>query len=170
MRTRMATDTNSDSPVPKRSDEDFMRLALRLAEKAAELGEVPVGAVAVIEGRVVARAHNQVELLQDGTAHAEMIAMTQAAATLGNWRLTPVTLYVTKEPCVMCAGAMVNCRLGRLVYGCPDPRSGATGSALSLQNHPGMLHSFEAKGGVLGQECLDLLQAFFRERRREATE
>ncbi len=147
-------------------DAQFMRLALRLAQQAAEAGEVPVGAVAVADGKVLARAWNQVEMLKDGTAHAEMIALTQAAAALGNWRLTPVTLYVTKEPCCMCAGALVNCRIGRLVFGCADPRCGATGGALNLSQFPGMLHSFPAVGGVLGDECLELLQEFFRNRRK----
>lgn len=161
---------NPDNFVAKRTDEDFMRLALRLAAQAAEQGEVPVGAVAVLDGRVVARAANQVELLKDATAHAEMIALTQAAATLENWRLMPITLYVTKEPCCMCAGAMVNARLGRLVFGCADPRCGAAGSALDLSHFPGMLHTFEVTRGVLGDECLEMLQDFFRRRRAEGKE
>lgn len=149
-----------------RSDEDCMRLALKLARLAAEAGEVPVGAVVCCEDAIVARAHNQVETLKDGTAHAEMIALTQAAATIGDWRLTGATLYVTKEPCAMCAGAMVNCRLSRLVFGCADPRCGAAGSALAITDFPGMLHRVEVTGGVLGDECLDLLRSFFRERRQ----
>jgi len=161
------TDSTTESLVPKRSDEDCMKLALKLAGHAAEAGEVPVGAIVVFENRIVARAWNQVETLKDGTAHAEMIALTQAAATLGNWRLTGCTLYVTKEPCAMCAGAMVNTRLSRLVYGCPDPRCGAAGSALNLTSFPGMLHSVEVSGGVLQEECLKLLQDFFRQRRKE---
>lgn len=150
----------------QRSDEDCMRLALKLAAKAAELGEVPVGAVVVCEDRVVARAWNQVELLKDATAHAEMIALTQAASALGDWRLAHATLYVTKEPCAMCAGAMVNSRLARLVYGCPDPRCGAAGSALKITDFPGMLHRVEVTGGILAEECLALLQEFFRRRRQ----
>ena len=160
-------DPTSESLVPQRSDEDCMKLALKLAEKAAEAGEVPVGAIVVYENRIVARAWNQVELLKDGTAHAEMIALTQAAATVGNWRLTGCTLYVTKEPCAMCAGAMVNTRLSRVVYGCPDPRCGAAGSALTLTNFPGMLHRVDVTGGVLQDECLFRLQEFFRQRRKE---
>ncbi|MFA4945428.1 MAG: tRNA adenosine(34) deaminase TadA [Lentisphaeria bacterium] len=151
------------------TDEAAMRLALRLAERAAAAGEVPVGAVVVAGGRVVSRAWNQVEMLKDGTAHAEMVALTQAAAALGDWRLTGATLYVTKEPCAMCAGAMVNSRLGRLVYGCADPRCGAAGSVLDITAFPGMLHAVEVTGGVLAAECLAMLQAFFRRRRREAT-
>lgn len=149
------------------ADEGFMRMALRLAERAGEAGEVPVGAVVVAEGRVVARAWNQVELLKDGTAHAEMIALTQAAAALGDWRLTGATLYVTKEPCAMCAGAMVNTRLSRVVFGCADPRCGCAGSVLGITDFPGMLHRVQVTGGVLGGECLERLREFFRRRRQE---
>ena len=149
------------------SDEDFMGLAVREARQAEARGEVPVGAVVCVAGRVVARAFNQTEMLKDATAHAEMIALTQAAATLGDWRLTEATLYVTKEPCPMCAGAMVNCRLGRLVFGCPDPRGGAAGGALDLTNFPGLLHRVEVTSGVRRDECAGLLQEFFRRRRRE---
>ena len=149
------------------TDEGGMRLALRLAAQAEERGEVPVGAVVIHGQRVVARACNQVEMLKDATAHAEMIALTQASAAVGDWRLTDCTLIVTKEPCAMCAGAMVNARLGRLVYGAPDPRMGAAGSALSITDYPGMLHRVPVTGGVLGAECQALLQAFFRRRRQE---
>ncbi|MEI8078979.1 MAG: tRNA adenosine(34) deaminase TadA [bacterium] len=152
----------------QRDDEAFMRLALRQAKTAAATGEVPVGAVAVAGGQVIGRAHNQVELLKDGTAHAEMLALTQAAAACGGWRLNEVTLYVTKEPCMMCAGAMVNTRLGRLVFGCADPRSGAAGSVLTLTDQPGMLHTVPVTGGVLADLCLELIQDFFRRRRDEA--
>ena len=151
-----------------RTDESYIRMAMRLARDAADYGEVPVGAVAVDEGgRVLARAYNQVELLTDGTAHAEMIALTQAAAALGDWRLNEVTLYVTKEPCPMCAGAMVNTRLGRLVYGCPDPRGGAAGSALNLLDCPGLLHTVSVHGGVCADECLEIMQDFFKRQRRQ---
>jgi tRNA(adenine34) deaminase len=146
-----------------------MRLALRLASDAAERGEVPIGAVVVYDGRIIARAHNQVETLCDATAHAEMIALTQAAAAVGDWRLNDCTLVVTKEPCAMCAGAMVNARLGRLVYGCPDPRMGAAGSALSITDFPGMLHRVDVTGGVLGDECQFIIQDFFRRRRRDGS-
>jgi len=149
-----------------RSDEDCMRVALKLAAAAADAGEVPVGAVVISEGRVIARAWNQVEMLKDATAHAEMIALTQAASALGDWRLTGTTLYVTKEPCAMCAGAMVNSRLSRLVYGCADPRCGAAGSVLKITDFPGMLHRVEVTGNVLAAECLSLLQNFFRARRQ----
>ena len=154
----------------RKSDEAYMRMAMQLAQDAADRGEVPVGAVVVAEnGEVLARAYNQVEMLKDGTAHAEMIAITQAASTLGDWRLTTATLYVTKEPCAMCAGAMVNCRLGRLVFGCSDPRAGAAGSALDLTDFQGMLHQVEVSGGLCADECLEQLQTFFRERRNQKT-
>jgi len=149
------------------TDEGSMRVALRLAAEAEERGEVPVGAVVIYGQRIVARAGNQVEMLKDATAHAEMIVLTQAAAAVGDWRLTECTLVVTKEPCPMCAGAMVNARLGRLVYGCPDPRMGAAGGALDLTGHPGMLHRVEVTGGVLAAECQASLQAFFKRRRQE---
>ena len=163
---------NSEEVMPAElrptADADYMRKAMRLAERAAEAGEVPVGAIVVFEGKVVARAWNQVELLKDGTAHAEMLALTQAASAVGNWRLTGATLYVTKEPCAMCAGAMVNTRLSRIVFGCADPRCGAAGSALNITQFPGMLHSVQVSGGVLGDECLAQLQEFFRRRRTES--
>lgn len=149
------------------SDEGAMRVALRLAAQAEERGEVPVGAVVIYRQRLVARAYNQVEMLRDATAHAEMIALTQAAAAVGDWRLTECTLVVTKEPCAMCAGAMVNARLGRLVFGCADPRMGAAGSALSITDYPGMLHRVEVTRGILAADCQALLQAFFRRRRQD---
>ncbi len=151
-----------------KADEEYMRMALRLAAIAADRGEVPVGAVAVDDtGCVVARAFKQVEMLNDGTAHAEMIALTQASTAVGDWRLNTVTLYVTKEPCPMCAGAMVNCRLGRLVFGCPDPRGGAGGGALNLLDFPGLLHAVPVTGGVMADEALAMIQSFFQQRRRE---
>jgi len=152
------------------TDEVCMRMALKLAREAADKGEVPVGAVVVHQGRVIARAHNQVEMLTDATAHAEMIALTQASAGVGDWRLNDAVLYVTKEPCVMCAGAMVNSRLGRLVFGCHDPRVGAAGSALDVTDLPGALHRVEVRGGVLREECQALLQEFFRARRLQQKE
>jgi len=150
------------SPIVVFDDAHFMRLALREAELAAAAGEVPVGAVAVRGSLVLARAHNQVEQLQDATAHAEMILLTQAAAAVGGWRLDEVTVYVTKEPCAMCAGAMVNARLRRVVYGAADARAGAAGSALDVTGFPGMLHRVEVAGGILADDCLALLQDFFR--------
>jgi len=150
--------------------EYFMRQALRQAREAEDKGEVPVGAVIVWKNKIIARAGNQIETLKDGTAHAEMIALTQAAAAVGDWRLTECCLYVTKEPCAMCAGAMVNCRLGKLVFATPDPRMGAAGGALEITNFPGMLHSVEVESGILQQECTELIQEFFRQRRQSRTD
>ncbi len=143
-----------------------MRLALRQAMNAFEDGEVPIGAVAVLNGAVVARSSNQVEILKDATAHAEMIALTQCATAVGDWRLNDVTLYVTKEPCAMCAGGMVNSRLGRLVFGAGDPKYGAAGGAMDVTGFPGSLHRVAVTGGVLADECAELLRTFFQERRK----
>lgn len=148
-------------------DEYFMRRALVMAETAAEAGEVPVGAIAVKDGEIIARSGNQVELLKDATAHAEILAITQAEAALGDWRLDNVDIYVTKEPCAMCAGAMVNAHVRRVVYGMPDPRSGAAGSALDVTGFKGMLWNVEVKSGVLELECRALMQQFFRKVRKE---
>src|SRR6201993_3642823 len=122
------------------NDEHFMREALRLAEKAARHDEVPVGAVVVRDGKIIARAYNQVELLKDATAHAEMLALTQAEAAVGDWRLVDCDLYVTKEPCVMCAGALVHVRIRRVIFGCADPRGGGAGGTVNLLQHPGLNH------------------------------
>jgi len=135
--------------------------ALRQAARAYEAGEVPIGAVVVREGRVIARAFNQVELLKDATAHAEMLALTQAEETVGDWRLTDCTLYVTKEPCPMCAGAIVHVRLARVVFGVTDPKAGAAGSALNLLQFPSLNHRCQISSGVREAECRQLLQQFF---------
>src|SRR5215468_10680651 len=134
--------------IEARPDEYFMREALRQALKANKADEVPVGAVVVRAGKIIGRAHNQVELLKDATAHAEMVALTQADGVLGDWRLTDCTLYVTKEPCPMCAGAIVHTRLARVVYGAADPKAGAAGSALNLLDFPGLNHRCEITSGV----------------------
>src|SRR5271168_1857886 len=147
------------------SDHYFMGEALRQAARAWEAGEVPVGAVVVREGRVIARAFNQVELLKDATAHAEMLALTQAENALGDWRLTDCTLYVTKEPCPMCAGAIVHVRLARVVYGAGDPKGGAAGGAMNLLQYPGFNHRCDITRGVREEECRALLQTFFAEQR-----
>jgi len=155
-----------DEPIiDLRSDDHFMGEALRQAARAYESGEVPVGAVIVREGRIIARAFNQVELLKDATAHAEMLAITQAESALGDWRLTDCTLYVTKEPCPMCAGAVVHARLQRVVFGAPDPRGGAAGGALNLLQFPTLNHRSEITGGVRDEECRRLLKSFFAEQR-----
>jgi tRNA(adenine34) deaminase len=148
------------------SDDYFMGEALRQAAKAYEADEVPVGAVIVREGRIIARAFNQVELLKDATAHAEMLALTQAEQAVGDWRLTDCTLYVTKEPCPMCAGAMVHTRLARVVFGAGDPKGGAAGGALNLLQFPTLNHHCEITPGLRLEECRALLRNFFSEQRR----
>src|SRR5207247_11456303 len=143
-----------DSP----NDEHFMREALRQAAKAYEADEVPVGAVVVREGRIIARAYNQVELLNDATAHAEMLALRQAEAAVGDWRLTDCDLYVTKEPCVMCAGALIHVRLRRLIFGCADTKSGAAGGIINLLQYFALNHHCEITSDVLQNECAEILQ------------
>src|SRR5207237_5784637 len=143
------------------SDEYFMREALRQALKAGKAEEVPVGAVIVRAGRVIARAHNQVELLKDATAHAEMLALTQAEAAVDDWRLIDCDLYVTKEPCAMCAGALVYTRIRRVIFGCADPRAGAAGSVVNLLQMHALNHRCDITAGVLENECAAILQNFF---------
>jgi tRNA(adenine34) deaminase len=147
------------------TDQYFMREALRLAQKAYAADEVPVGAVVVRDGKVIARAYNQVELLKDATAHAEMLALTAAEAAIGDWRLTDCDLYVTKEPCAMCAGAIVHVRLRRLIFGCADPRAGAAGSVINLLQMPTLNHQCDIAVGVLENECAAILKDFFRQKR-----
>ena len=149
----------------RESDESFMREALRQAQKAYEADEVPVGAVVVRAGKVIGRAYNQVELLKDATAHAEMLALTQAEAAVGDWRLIDCDLYVTKEPCVMCAGALIHVRIRRLIFGCADTRSGAAGGMINLLQHSALNHDCEITSGVLQNECTAILQDFFRQKR-----
>jgi tRNA(adenine34) deaminase len=147
------------------TDDEAMEMALAEARKAAEAGEVPIGAVAVREGVVLGRGQNRVVRDHDPTAHAEIVAMREAAAALGNYRLTGVTVFVTLEPCAMCAGAMIHARLGRLVYAAADPKAGAAGSVLSVLNHPKLNHQMQVEGGIFAEEAGALLRAFFRERR-----
>jgi tRNA(adenine34) deaminase len=149
------------------NDQYFMREALRQAQKADDAGEVPVGAVVVFAGKIIGRAHNQVELLKDATAHAEMLALTQAEAAVGDWRLTECDLYATKEPCAMCAGALVHTRVRRVIFGCADPAAGAAGSVMNLLQMPGLNHRCEIASGILQDECAAILQNFFRKRRGE---
>ncbi len=158
----------NDPIIDLHSDDYFMGEALRQAAKAYEAGEVPVGAVIVREGRIIARAANQVELLKDATAHAEMLALTQAEGAVGDWRLTNCTLYVTKEPCPMCAGAIVHTRLARVVFGLGDPKGGAAGGALNLLQFPTLNHQCDITAGVRLEECRSLLQSFFGEQRQAA--
>jgi len=156
-----------DEPIiDLQSDHYFMGEALRHAVKAYEAEEVPVGAVVVRQGRIIARAFNQVKLLKDATAHAEMLAVTQAEQAVGDWRLTDCTLYVTKEPCPMCAGAIVHARLFRVVFGARDPKAGAAGTALNLLQFPTLNHQCEITSEVREPECRALLQAFFAEQRK----
>jgi tRNA(adenine34) deaminase len=163
-------EANMETPtwIDVQSDEHFMQLALREARKALAAQEVPIGAVIVKEGQVIARAWNQVETLKDATAHAEMLSLTAAQSALGDWRLDGCTLYVTKEPCPMCAGAIVHCRPSRVVFGCSDPKAGAAGGWINLlQSNPPLNHACEIKSGVLSEECLFLIQSFFREAREK---
>jgi len=142
-------------------DSRYMRMALAEARAAEEAGDVPVGAVIVLGDRVIARGHNQREVLQDPTAHAEMIALTSAAAHVGSWRLEGCTLYVTLEPCVMCAGALVHARVERIVFGATDPKAGAVGSLYNIPADERLNHRPAITGGVLADECGDILRAFF---------
>jgi tRNA(adenine34) deaminase len=147
--------------------EERMREALSLAREAGERGEVPVGAVAVFEDRVVGRGANARESARDPTAHAELVAIQEAARTLGRWRLSGVTLVATLEPCAMCAGAMVLARIDRLVYAAADPKAGAVGSLMDLSSDPRLNHRFPVERGVLADEASELLRAFFRARRAD---
>lgn len=150
---------------PDEIDRRFMKDALRLAERALDTEDVPVGAVVVHAGHIIGRGYNQREKLNDPTAHAEMIALTAAAESLGQWRLEDCTLYVTLEPCCMCAGALVLARLTRLVYGASDPKAGACGSLFEIQRDPRLNHRVETVAGVLAEPAADLLRDFFRYRR-----
>ncbi len=152
-------------------DEEWMRAAIAEAEAAAGLGEVPIGAVIVREGEVVGRGHNRREADQDPLAHAELLAIREASRALGSWRLEGCTMYVTLEPCAMCAGALVNGRVERLVFGAWDPKAGYCGSLGDLVRDPRLNHRLEVAGGVLSEECGRLLSGFFRElRQRDRSE
>jgi tRNA(adenine34) deaminase len=146
-------------------DEHFMRMALEEASIAYNEGEVPVGSVLVKDGKVISKAHNQREDSKDPTGHAEIIALKHGSREEDNWRLTGFTLYVTKEPCIMCAGAMVNARLGRLVYGCKDDKGGAVGSLYNILSDKRLNHQVEVVSGILEEECSEILKKFFQHRR-----
>src|SRR5436305_15264719 len=146
-------------------DDTCMQEALRLATKARAAEEVPIGAVVVREGKIISRAYNQVELLKDATAHAEMLALTAAEAAVGDWRLTDCDLYVTKEPCPMCAGAIVHTRIRRVIFGCADIRAGAAGTVMNLVDNAALNHRCQITSGVLQDECAAILQDFFRKKR-----
>lgn len=154
--------------VTHSDDEKYMAMALEEAARAAELGEVPIGAVVVHAGEVVARAGNRRETDADPAAHAEFTALTQAARALGRWRLTGCTVYVTLEPCLMCAGLMVNSRIDRCVFGAPDPKGGAVGTLYDVSHDERLNHEFEVEGGVLEDACAEVLRVFFKRRRAEA--
>jgi tRNA(adenine34) deaminase len=146
-------------------DREAMQAALAEARLAAEAGEVPIGAVVVREGVIIARGQNRVLRDQDPTAHAEIVALRAAATLLCNYRLTDCTLYATLEPCAMCAGAMIHARLARLVFAAADPKAGAAGSVLAVLNHPQLNHQMQVEQGILSEEAAELLRGFFRERR-----
>jgi tRNA(adenine34) deaminase len=147
------------------ADENLMSAALAEARAAAAAGEVPIGAIAAKDGKVIARGQNRVLRDCDPTAHAEIVALRAAAQAIGNYRLTECELFVTLEPCAMCAGAMIHARLGRLIYAAADPKAGAAGSVLDVLNHPRLNHRMAVTEGVLADECGELLRGFFRERR-----
>jgi tRNA(adenine34) deaminase len=146
-------------------DIGWMEIALAQAAQAGQVGEVPVGALVIKDGEIVGRGHNRNLLDHDATAHAEIVALREAAARLGNHRLGGCDIFVTIEPCAMCAGAMIHARLARLVYGASDPKAGAAGSVLQVINHPQLNHRMEVVSGVLADRCSDILQSFFKQRR-----
>ncbi len=164
----MDADEMNQAPEAARAskDESYMRLALSEASRAAEEGEVPIGAVVVCDGEVVASAHNRRESDADPSAHAEFSALVAASHALGRWRLTGCTVYVTLEPCLMCAGLMVNARIDRCVYGASDPKGGALGTLFDVSHDERLNHEFEVTSGVLADEAAEQLRAFFRARRR----
>jgi tRNA(adenine34) deaminase len=168
------TVTRAQTPAPLAAsalaDETWMGLCLVWARRAAERDEVPVGAIVVSEGRVIGRGFNLRERHADPTAHAEVLALREAGATLGHWRLQSATLYVTLEPCPMCAGALVNARVGRLVFGCTDPKAGAVESLFGITTDPRLNHRLQVTPGVRSAECAQVLHRFFRQRRSRPTD
>ena len=149
-------------------DQKYMKIALAEAQKAAELGEIPIGAVLVLDGEIISKAHNMRETWKDATAHAEMIVIREACEKLDRWRLSGATLYVTIEPCPMCAGAIVMSRISRLVYGSPDSKAGAAESLFNVVNNPALNHMVDVVSGVCTEECTKAMKDFFRKRRIEA--
>ena len=154
------------SETPSDDDERLMLLALDEARLASEAGDVPVGAIVAVGGVVMSRGRNRRELVSDPTAHAEIEALRAASASRGSWRLSDATLYVTLEPCPMCAGALVNARIGRVVYGCSDPKAGAVDTLFTIGRDPRLNHRFEVTSGVLAQPCAQVLKSFFAARRK----
>ena len=161
----MANDQTPPTGEALRSDELWMEEALRCAQRALEMDEVPVGAIVVCDGKIIARGWNRNIADADPTAHAEIVALREAGATVGNHRLGGCELFVTIEPCPMCAGAMVHARIPRLVYGADDPKAGAVHSVMQVLNHPQLNHELEVRGGVLAGRSAELLQTFFKKRR-----
>lgn len=166
----MLVSSQNDGSIVSPDDARWMQLALEQAQLALEAGEVPVGAVIIKDGQPVGSGFNRNLMDKDPTAHAEVVALRQAAARLGNHRLPGCTLVCTIEPCAMCAGAMVHARISRLVYGAADPKAGAAGSVLEITNHPRLNHHLEVTPGVLAEECSELLRDFFAERRKLSEE
>lgn len=156
------------APELTRSEKDaaWMRMALEQARLAGDAGEVPVGALVIKDGQLIAQAHNRNVMDRDPSAHAEIVALREAASRLGNHRLSDCEMVVTIEPCAMCSGALVHARLARLIYGAPDPKAGAVTSVLQVLNHPGLNHKMEVVPGVLAQDCSEILQTFFRQKRK----
>lgn len=153
--------------MPNNNHEFYIKECLKEAKKALEKDEVPIGCLIVSEGRIIGRAHNQKEILKDPTAHAEMIAITQAASYLDNWRLEGVDVYVTVEPCLMCAAALVQARVKRIIYGVNDPKAGGCGSIFNIVNEKRLNHQIELISGILKEDCQAILQEFFRLKRRD---
>src|ERR1700756_5032501 len=166
--SRMPNDQRPATNDGLRTDELWMEEALRCAQRALEMNEVPVGAIVVCGGKIVSRGWNRNITDSDPTAHAEIVALREAGATVGNHRLSDCSLFVTIEPCPMCAGALVHARIKRLVYGADDPKAGAVHSVMQVLNHPQLNHRMEVKGGVLAGRCAEMLQRFFRERRQRS--
>lgn len=162
----MAEELNKNG-LSRQEDAYYMGLALEEAEKAAALGEIPIGAVLVQEGEVISRAHNLREMNQDATAHAEILVIREACAKLKRWRLSGCTLYVTVEPCPMCSGAIVNGRIDRVVYGCPDVKAGGAESIFNIITNPNLNHCAEVTSGVLEEDCAQVMKTFFQRRRKE---
>src|SRR5580765_3777221 len=165
----MAETLKTTVNMPSGDDAAWMGLALEQAALAAAAGEVPVGALVIKDGKIIGQGHNRNLLDNDPTAHAEIVALRQAAARLGNHRLNGCTMVATIEPCSMCAGALIHARIARLVYGASDPKAGAAGSLLQVLNHPGLNHKTEVTAGVLAGKCSEILQKFFRQKRQQTS-
>ncbi|MFL6386238.1 MAG: tRNA adenosine(34) deaminase TadA [Terriglobales bacterium] len=165
----MADTKKNAAEMQPGEDAAWMERALELAGLAADLGEVPVGALVIKDGEIMGQGHNRNLLDNDPTAHAEIVALRQAAARLGNHRLTGCTMVATIEPCSMCAGALIHARIARLVYGAADPKAGAAGSTLQVINHPNLNHRMEVTAGVLAEQCSEILQKFFRQKRQQTS-